>query len=89
MSFLFSHVLAGPWVLQAEHEVCNIRVTGVQLRGEKFTEGTEDLALTLEIGLSLSRLLVVTLSVRLQQRLQRVGGCPHLSVQILEINVID
>ena len=57
----------------------------MQFGGEKFTEGTEDLALTLQIGLSLSRLLVVTLSVRLQQRLQRVGGCPHLSVEILQM----
>ena len=57
----------------------------MELGGEKFTEGTEDLALTLQVGLSLSRLLVVTLPVRLQKRLQRVGRCPHLSVEILEM----
>ena len=56
----------------------------MQLGGEKFTEGTEDLALTLEVGLSLSSLLVVRLAVGLQERLQRVGGRPHLSVEILQ-----
>ena len=61
----------------------------MQFGGEKFTEGTEDLALTLEVRLSLPSLLVVALSVRLQERLQRIRGCPHLSVEILQMRWID
>ena len=57
----------------------------MEFGGEKFTEGTEDLALTLEVRLSLPGLLGVALSVRLQERLQRIRSCPHLSVEILQM----
>ena len=57
----------------------------MELGGEKFTEGTEDLALTLEVRLSLPGLLGVALSMRLQERLQRIRSCPHLSVEVLQM----
>ena len=60
----------------------------MQLGGEEFTERAEDLALGLEIRLSLPGLLVITLSVIVQQRLERVGGGPHLGVEILQSKIL-
>ena len=77
--------LLWPGVGHAEQVVGDVRVPGVELGGEKFTEGTEDLALTLEVRLSLPGLLGVALSVRLQERLQRISSCPHLSVEVLQM----
>ena len=82
------HVLlaAGSIGGHTEQVVGYVRVSSVQLGGEELAEGTEHLALALEVRLPLPCLPVVAVVVVLQQRLQGVGSCSHLRMEILENN---